>query len=62
VTETHAAEGCTCPPTRDLIARAFTGAEIPTCPTHRPASVTPTALNDDAALAAKLGAPLTKGA
>lgn len=56
---------CTCPKTASLVGLYLEGQEIPTCPTHRPESKTAAgaaiALNNDAALAARIGAHLTKG-
>ena len=49
-------EGCSCPPMRELIAAAFATDDAPPCAVHRPA-IEPSgviALNDDAALTARL--------
>lgn len=54
---------CTCPKAGELVHLALNGADTPACPVHRPdpsASAPAIALNDDAALAARLGAHLTK--
>ncbi len=56
------APDCTCPTTASLVVLHLQGHEVPACPTHRPAPDTGAiALNDDAALAARIGAHLTKG-
>lgn len=56
---------CSCPPgTRDLVMAAI-GGNLPPCPVHRPeptgAPVPGIALNDDAALAARIGAAVSRG-
>ena len=54
---------CNCINTKAALVNALRGAEQPTCPEHdiEPgADLFPLALNNDAALAAKIGAHLTK--
>jgi hypothetical protein len=52
---------CRCLGVVDSLHHALTGTEPPVCDLHNQApSGTPIALNDDQALAAKIGAALTK--
>lgn len=55
---------CACPGTRDLVMSAIAGS-LPPCPIHRPEQTgTPVpgiALNDDAGLAASIGAAINRG-
>lgn len=55
---------CTCPGTRDLVLAAI-GGNLPPCAVHRPAQtgapVPGIPLNDDAGLAARIGAAISRG-
>lgn len=54
---------CSCSAAQ-LVKLSLRGEDLPACPVHRPdqggASDAPIALNNDAALAARLGMPLNK--